>query len=812
MRFLILCFFTVFSTISLFPQNTQKSFLTYYQMADFQQASPGAFKFGLYGFSNPAMNSYNRSPFDFLLGYNSLTTGDQTNERWGAFYGSNNVGFGMMQTNMMGNSVNDYRYSLAFGDKTFALGVGYGFVGGDKTAFGRSNTMHWGMLARPFKYLSFGLFQTYALEGADQETVAEIGIRPFGNYPLTLFADAATFQLDNFDDLMWSAGISWEFLDGIRVNARYFENERINVGFNVSLGKTGLAFQQNQIDDDNSGQTFFFRFGGNDRTIYEELDIIKYYVKMNLSGPIKYTRFALFDNSRILYDILNRLDEVRDNESIKGIVINTQGMQTSPAIAWEIRDKLKEIKEKGKEVVMFIERANYFSYYFASVGTKIVIDEMGTVSLPGFNITKSYYKNMLEKLNIGYEELRLFKYKSAAETFAREGFSEGDEEQLQRMIESWYETTRQDIVESRPEIGKQEFDDIVNGKISYFADEAIENGLVDTTGRWHKVDKWIEETIDDDAMIVNDWMLIDETMPIDDKWGPETNKIAVIYVLGVCAMESGINARRLVKDVEAAIKNDAVEAIVLRVDSPGGDALASEYIAKVVRDNKDKKPIIVSQGMVAASGGYWLSMDGDKILASPLTITGSIGVISSWIYDKGASEDLGITTDNVKIGKYADLGASFREPLLGLGLPTRNLTDDERKQFDDSMLRLYGDFVKQVADGRGMDSLEVHDVAQGRVWTGVDAKDKNLVDELGGLSHALKMARKEAGIDEDDDVTILQYPAPKLFDFGSLLGGMVGVNIEDPTERIQNVRYRLENSGVPMLLLPSEYWQIEEYN
>jgi protease-4 len=301
--------------------------------------------------------------------------------------------------------------------------------------------------------------------------------------------------------------------------------------------------------------------------------------------------------------------------------------------------------------------------------------------------------------------------------------------------------------------------------------------------------------------------------PIDDQWSGGKNNIAVIYALGECAMDQGIKARSLVKNVKSAMENDNINAVVLRVDSPGGDAMASDYIAEVIRENKDKKPIIVSQGMVAASGGYWLSMYGDKILASPMTITGSIGVISGWFYDKGASDSLGITTDFVKRGEYADLGFSWSLPFIGLGLPVRNLTENEKTQRKDMIMDLYEDFVNKVAEGRDMEYDEVHEIAQGRVWTGTSGKENGLIDEIGGLDRAIEIAKMESGIDEDDDVLIYEYPQPELFDFTSFIPSLINIdlNIKDP--KAESLLFRIENNGVPMPILPIDlynYVHVEE--
>ncbi len=237
--------------------------------------------------------------------------------------------------------------------------------------------------------------------------------------------------------------------------------------------------------------------------------------------------------------------------------------------------------------------------------------------------------------------------------------------------------------------------------------------------------------------------------------------------------------------------------------------MASDYIAEVVRKYKSKKPIIVSQGALAASGGYWLSMDATKIVSTPMTITGSIGVISSWIYDKGLKDSLGINTSIVKKGKYSDVGIAYQMPIIPIGLPLRNLNADERQQFEASIADLYKDFVTKVSEGRKMTYDEVHAVAQGRVWTGKDAMEKKLVDELGGLSKAIEIARNEAGIPKDQFVNLYEMPERPLFNWGSLFGGMFGIdteiNLKDSD--IHRILFRLQNNGTAMPVIPLDYYQ-----
>jgi protease-4 len=717
--------------------------------------------------------------------------------------------------------VYDYRISKAFGNRNFSFGLGYGFVGGDKSAIGRSNSAQWGFIYRPASFLSIGGGQTWALDNANTQTNIEMAIRPFGNEIVTLFGDLAananTAGFDYyFEDLIsYSAGIVLEPIDGVRLSGRYMnmqQIESINFGLDISYGLTGLSFVGNSPNETGGPEslTAMYRMGAKDRTIFDEVNPIKYYVKINLAGGLKYQSNKFFDNSKTLLNTLRSMDEIALNDAVKGVIINAVGFRANPSMRWELREKIKEIKRSGKKVYIFLERADLDDYHFASVADKIILDEMGSLSMVGYNFGRSFYKNLLDKYDIGFNQIRLFKYKSAVESFAREDYSEGNREQLQALVDSWYKTTLREISESRGDIERDYLDSLINNKLFMNSKFALENDLVDGLGRWHDLESAMEQFDEDFDYAVDFGFIADKPIPTDDKWGYTSKNIAVIYVDGVCAMESGINARKLVTYVKDVIESPYIKAVVLRVDSPGGDALASEYIADVVRQNKGKKPIIVSQGMLAASGGYWLSMDADEILASPYTITGSIGVIAGFLYDKGAGDRLGITTDYVKKGKYADLGFGWQDPILGLGLPSRNLNADEQAQFENNIRDLYADFVNHVADGRGMDSADVHEVAQGRVWSGIDGKDKKLVDKIGGLDEAIELAIKQAGIRENkENVTIYEYPARKAFDFSGLFGQMVGVETDKVSERIETLQWLLKNNGTAMPIVPLEYLEYD---
>jgi protease-4 len=530
-------------------------------------------------------------------------------------------------------------------------------------------------------------------------------------------------------------------------------------------------------------------------------------LKLNLSGAIKYQKYIFFDDSQTLSRILFDIDKATKDKSIKGIVINATGLASNREILWEIREKLREFKLSGKQVIMFLERGGISDYHFASIADKIIIDPQGMISLEGYILSRSFYKNMLDKLGIGFEELRYFKYKSAAESYAREKMSDADREQRQKLVDDWYEITKREVCESR-KFTPEQFDSLVTGEMAYVPTLAIEKKLVDTVGRWVDVDK-IVQSWDKSAGFTSNRGLENDFKPFDDRWSDSRKKIAIIYAIGACAMESGIKARTLVNDVKAAMEDSSIKAVVLRVDSPGGDAMASDYIAEVLRNNTKNKPIIISQGSVAASGGYWLSMDGHVIVASPMTITGSIGVIASWMYDKGAAKDLGITTDYVKSGKYADMGNSFLLPIIPIGLPVRNLNEDERGFFQKSITSMYKDFVGKVAKGRKMKYEEIENVAQGRVWSGLDGKKNGLVDELGGMWKAIEIAADRAGLNmSKDDIQFVELPKREAFDFSALFGGMFSIDIKSTVDRYNDLKFRMENVRTPLLVMPLDYYDI----
>jgi protease-4 len=344
---------------------------------------------------------------------------------------------------------------------------------------------------------------------------------------------------------------------------------------------------------------------------------------------------------------------------------------------------------------------------------------------------------------------------------------------------------------------------MINNEMAYLAQDALAKGLVDTVGRWETVKDVVKGLEGTEKRYIGMGSLAAFVRPTDDRWS-EPPRIAVVYALGACAMDQGITARKLVRDVQAVVGDRSVKAIVLRVDSPGGDPMASDYIAEALKKAKGKKPIIVSQGAVAASGGYWLSMYADTIVAAPTTITGSIGVIGGWLYNKGIKEKLGMSTDLVKVGEHADLGFGFTLPFIGVGLPDRAMTDAERARMESVIKTLYTDFVGKVASGRESTSDAIEAVAQGRVWSGYDGVQNGLVDVLGGLETAIAIAKEKAGIPKGQEISILELPKKGLIDFSQFMPRLIGSEVKQRDPLLEHLRFLIEHNGQPMPILPLE--------
>jgi protease-4 len=783
-------------------------FPDYYGQSPYLPGSPSAFEDGLVGFVNPAnLALLDKAESRFFWTTDGVDATDFNH--WASFTAVPSLGFGVEHWKYGQYRVNDYRFGLGFGDEELAFGFSYGWSSGDDELLGREKLMTAGSIFRPNKYLSLGLIGGFSLESSAREGVADVGIRPLGTSLLTLFADGALPKGTSFKNAPWSIGGAVEAVPGIKLIGRYFKDKTFTAGISVNFGFAGVASQGHYDKDQNlSYYTHSIRSGGMQPSVLNTLgQKNKRYLSLNLKGAIDYQKYALFDRGGPrFFDVINDIKAASSDPRVSVIALNLSDMRIHPEHAWEIRQELIRARSAGKRIIIFIDNVGMTGYHLASVADKIVLDPQGALGLFGYAMGKTYFKGTLEKLGLGFDEWRFFKYKSAAEVLSRENMSDADREQYRNYTDDVYESVREEICRSR-QISTEKYDNLIDNKVYILPDIALSEKLVDTLARWSDVGKILNNFSGKKLRKINSRELLDNALP-PENWGLRP-RIAVVYGLGECAMDSGIKARWLEKEILRLANNRKVKGVVFRVDSPGGDGMASDLVAEAIRKCAKKKPVIVSQGQVAGSGGYWISMYGDKILAGPGTITGSIGVIGGWLYDKGFGTKIGMTSDLVQRGKHADLGFGITLPFLGLRVPARNLTESERADVEKIIRTYYDIFTGKVAAGRKMTIEEVKKIGEGHFYSGLEGKQIGLIDEIGGLSDALDMVREKIGLKINDDYEVIEVTKYKgLIDFGRSPVSVKAQLNTDPFYRY--IQLSIENQGRPLpMLLPGTYPTLE---
>ncbi|MFH2036251.1 MAG: signal peptide peptidase SppA [Candidatus Zixiibacteriota bacterium] len=732
-----------------------------------------------------------------------------TFKNWGYSGKFHNFGLGIQRISVSQYWVRDYSLSMGVGNKSGAFGIGYSWSVGDRDYFERYKTIIFSALIRPFEFVSFGLSERVSLEKKWNETSLECGLRPLGSSVLTIFGEAALENNMTVSDMPWSIGGIIKIVPGVDLIGRYFDDKSFRFGLSLDFGTTGVGGRANyNRDKELTSYTYHLRSGALRPSIIGESLLNKNkYLPIQLKGTIDYTKYILFDNSSLrFFDILENIKAAIDDKRIGVLALNLSGMRIRPEQAWEIRNELAKVRAAGKRIFVFIDNARMTSYYLASIADQIVLDPIGSLILPGFASSRTYFKGTLDKLGIGFDEWRFFEYKSAAEQLSRDSFSMADREQNQQYIDDRYEAVRADICEARG-LSENQFDSLIDNQVYFSAELAIESGLVDTVGRWSDAGSIISDLMKQPYRPLPANQLYAKAIVTDD-WS-ERQKIAIVYGLGDCAMDYGINARWLERLLLAIAHDYTIKAVVFRVDSPGGDGMASDLVAQAIKKCSKSKPVIISQGQVAASGGYWISTYGNKILAGPSTVTGSIGVIGGWVYDRGIGDKTGISGDFVKRGEHADFSTGLQLPFIGLSLPSRNLTSEERSLVEEAIEKHYEDFKSKVAEGRGMSIEEVEKTAQGRFYSGVSGKKVGLVDEIGGLYDAIEIAREEAGINSDTKIEIVEFPKYKgLFDLKSKVMPSFSTFENDPVVEYIKLLLEQPNHFLPMMT-PGSYPDFE---
>ncbi|MDR2717589.1 MAG: signal peptide peptidase SppA [Treponema sp.] len=540
------------------------------------------------------------------------------------------------------------------------------------------------------------------------------------------------------------------------------------------------------------------------------------FLELNLNNQTVRSR-AFSARPRRTLEIFRVIERAGNDKRIGGIILNISAFQAGKETLWELHNALEKFKSKGKKVCAFISAADLDMYCLATAADKIVMDDQGTLTLLGYVWGRGYIQHSLEKLGVGARELRYLEFKSAAETYTRDSLSNADRRQYGDVLDDIMALARYTVTNARSWTDS-EFDSIINNEFMFSARSALARGLVDYTGRKEAVLNAIREITGGETE--NDFFIYGDSdsgitgskysyQPAKPSWLNKPPIIAVIYADGVTDMEQGIAAKNLARTIREVSEKKRVKALVIRINSPGGSAEAADYVAQAVKNAKQRIPVVVSMGAVAASGGYWISMNADHITASPVTLTGSIGVIGSWFYDKGLNKKLGLTIDIMQRGDHADL-------LTGIILPHRDLNPAEEARYREYILDLYGDFTAKVAESRNMDIERVEAVARGRVYSGLGALDAGLIDSIGGLDDAVETARKLAGIPIHRKVAYNEYPKPKFFDkiLERMLAPEISGNNATATAAVlmtdlflsgpllEDLRFRIAHNGQVMPILP----------
>jgi len=461
--------------------------------------------------------------------------------------------------------------------------------------------------------------------------------------------------------------------------------------------------------------------------------------------------------------LLTQLRKAKVDSRINGVLLDIDFPQTGWGKAEELRDAIKDFRASGKPIYSYMEIGMNKEYYIATATEKIYMPPSGDLYVNGFAAEAMFYKGSLDKLGIEAEVIqRGPKYKAAPDQYTKKTMGEGQKEVINALLDEYFGRLKNGIAEARSKTPEDVAALIDNAP--YHADEAKQLNLIDEAFYRDQIYDQLKTRLgyktEDKLRTISGSEY--REIPSDTLGLNKGERVAVIYASGAINMGSSssspfggemVGADTIVKAVNDAAEDSSIKAIVLRVDSPGGSALASDLMWHALEKAKAKKPVVVSMADVAASGGYYIACNANKIVAEPTTVTGSIGVFMGKPVMKGFYDWLGITNEYVLRGKNAGI---FRE--------TEKWTPDERAKMESQADKIYfNDFLPKVAKGRNKTTEEVNTLGQGRVWTGTQAKQNGLIDEFGGLEKAIEIAKQLANLPADKDVKRVAYPEPRSF-------------------------------------------------
>ncbi len=555
-------------------------------------------------------------------------------------------------------------------------------------------------------------------------------------------------------------GLQTRILDGLNLGASYnLDNETAFLNFSLSAGKTELGSLVHVEENDHYAIPFihladevFPPFLGLTSQKWHNMklkgEVVTYKAPKHELGPIR-----IYDkDTHSIEELIQKVRKAGEDPSVQGILLKNPSFSASWPLLQELVSALQEFKCGGRKIAVYYDNISNGGYVFASsVADKIYLNPMGSVNLRGISISSPYLKNLLDHIGVDVQNYRSHKYKNAGNMLSESEMTGAEREVYDSLLQSMYDQMIAAMNAGRGERFKASVQETVDAGPYFLALDALEAGLVDSLIYEDKVTKLLRE---DFGFTKKQSGLPDYR---DYTWAyPKQNLIAVIYANGNIVMGKGTPGKKIAHQttvdlIRKARRDDSYKGIILRVDSGGGSAQASDIILRELQlaQEVDKKPVVVSMSGVAASGGYYISCGADRIIAGPSTLTGSIGVIGLGLSIPRLLEKIKVNWSTVQKGRNADFGSMFRDS-----------TPEERTAMTNYIEAVYDDFVAKVAQGRKNLSLEdVHAIAQGRVWTGEQAMANGLIDDLGGLDKAIEHMRELTGI--EGEITLVDATTKK---------------------------------------------------
>ncbi|MEO1673282.1 MAG: signal peptide peptidase SppA, partial [Cyanobacteria bacterium J06631_2] len=459
--------------------------------------------------------------------------------------------------------------------------------------------------------------------------------------------------------------------------------------------------------------------------------------------------------------VLQSIEEATNDDRIVAMFLDGRrgGGSSGYATMEEVRTALEKFKATGKKIIAYDVTLSEREYYLSSLADEVVMNPMGMMEFNGLSSKQMFFKGALEKYGVGVQVIRVGDYKSAVEPYIRTDLSEANREQTKALIADLWGKFLDTVADSR-KLDAGKLQELVDAKGYLEPQEASKTGLIDQVGYYDnvvsKLRKITEETEEAESFRqVSLSNYADRMIPQTEIASSAAEKIAVVYAEGAIVGGSGsietIGSDRFAEEFRELREDESVKAIVLRVNSPGGSATASEVILREILLTKKKKPVIVSMGNVAASGGYWIAAGADQIFAEENTVTGSIGVFGLLSNIKEIANENGVTWDVVKTGKFADIDSNVRPK-----------TEAELAIYQKSVDKTYRLFLRKVSRYRNLPVEKVKEIAKGRIWSGKEAVNIGLVDRLGGLENAIAYAAEKAEL--GDSWQLEEYPQQNRFE------------------------------------------------